>query len=264
MGDEFLRACRNGDFEKVIKGLVNGVNVNRTDEYGSTPLHWASLFGYAEVVKILLDVGADFNLADKYGLTLLHRASLDGRAEVVKILLDKGADFNLTDKYERTPLQYASWKGRVEVVKILLDAGADFNLADKDGRTLLHRASSSGRIEIVKILLNAGADINLVDNLGTKPIDVICSSGWAKKENEDVIRNLLEKWPTAVTLRTLCLRMIRQHSIDTSPLPSRLLLDHPDELEEASSYNKSIETHRTTSVKRKRDGESNESNKKQK
>ncbi|KAI3575828.1 ankyrin repeat-containing domain protein [Fusarium oxysporum f. sp. albedinis] len=59
---------------------------------GWTPLNWASINGYAEVVKMLLEKGVDFTTADDNGWTPLNAASSGGCVEVVKMLLEKGAN----------------------------------------------------------------------------------------------------------------------------------------------------------------------------
>ena len=95
-------------------------------------------------------------LAATDGYTALMAASCEGHNEVVRLLLDAGAETNLaaTDGYNALIL--ASRKGHNEVVRLLLDAGADKNLAATDGYTALMAASHNGHIEVVRVLLAAG------------------------------------------------------------------------------------------------------------
>ncbi|KAH8598510.1 ankyrin repeat-containing domain protein, partial [Bisporella sp. PMI_857] len=57
--------------------------------------------------------------------TALNSASGNGRVDVVKLLLDNGADAAIPNKDGWTPLNSASKNGHIDVVKLLLDNGAD-------------------------------------------------------------------------------------------------------------------------------------------
>ena len=66
-------------------------------------------------------------LKGEYGLTALVNASANGHFEIVKYLLQNGADVNATCKYKETTLKVASKKGHLEIVKYLVENGADEN-----------------------------------------------------------------------------------------------------------------------------------------
>ena len=85
---------------------------------------------------------------------VLINASKRGHTEMVKVLIDAGADVHVENDWA---LQWASYYGHIEVVKLLLDAGADVH-AKND--LALRYASANGHIEVVKLLLDAGASIN--------------------------------------------------------------------------------------------------------
>lgn len=92
-----------------------------------TALVGASSEGHIEIVKILLDHGADVNYPD-YGFRPLQEAFLRGHKEVVQMLLDHGADVNPLGYFRcfaRAPLVLASTYGHKEVVQMLLENGAD-------------------------------------------------------------------------------------------------------------------------------------------
>ncbi|KAH8800873.1 ankyrin repeat-containing domain protein [Xylogone sp. PMI_703] len=69
--------------------------------------------------------------------TPVNAASSNGHVEVVKLLLEKGADITVVSKYGWTPVYAASLKGHIKVIKLLLEKGADITTANNDGWTPL-------------------------------------------------------------------------------------------------------------------------------
>ena len=117
------------DLERIQVLLDCGADVNPVDEFGSTPLDFASQGGFADprVVQLLLDHGADPNvLAEgRDGLTTLHRASKRGKAEMVRLLVEHGANVEMKDKKGRTPLDVASGGQRDDIIKLLSEHRAN-------------------------------------------------------------------------------------------------------------------------------------------
>ncbi|MCA7010145.1 ankyrin repeat domain-containing protein [Wolbachia endosymbiont of Tribolium confusum] len=147
--------------ENVVNALlaVDGINVNLQDKDERTPLHLAIKKGNENVVKALLDKGADVNLRDKDRKTPLHLAIEKGNENVVKALLDKGADVNLRDESESTPLCRAAKKGKMEIVEALLAKGPNcIDLPDIDGHTPLYIAADNNHHKVVRALLEKGAN----------------------------------------------------------------------------------------------------------
>jgi ankyrin repeat protein len=170
-----------------FRGIKVKGNVDAKDEDGKTALVWASLMGHTEVVKTLLEAGADVNAKDKSGIAALIRASLGGYTEIVKILLEAGADVNAKAKSGITALIRASEDGHIETLKALVEAGADVNAKDEDGNTALIRASEDGHIETLKALVEAGADVN------AKDMAEMTALGWACKDGHiETLKALVE------------------------------------------------------------------------
>lgn len=83
-------------------------------------------------------IGADFNKADDYGRTPLHVAASADYSEMVRFLIDRGADVHVTSAGEsQTPLHYAAKNEAVQCVKILLAFGADIDARDYKLRSAL-------------------------------------------------------------------------------------------------------------------------------
>jgi cytochrome c len=117
-----------GDTEKV-RGLLNsGVSVNELDGSGATPLLEAAKMGRVEVVRLLLEKGADPLIASKgpFGSlgTPLHASARAGRVDVMRILLDAGIDPNLSDAGSGPPLHLALARNRMKAAELLISYGA--------------------------------------------------------------------------------------------------------------------------------------------
>lgn len=94
-------------------------------------------------VKALLDAGVDVNTANRYGATALTFACDKGHTEVVRVLLERGADPNVTDTfYSQTPLGWAAGHGHFEIAAMLIEHGASGGEAD----TLMNAAQAGSEV----------------------------------------------------------------------------------------------------------------------
>ncbi|KAK2703331.1 acyl-CoA-binding domain-containing protein 6-like [Artemia franciscana] len=92
----------------------------------------------------------DVNVTDESGLSLIHWASDRNSIEVLRFLLERGADVDKRDEDGQSPLHYAALCDNVECLKILLEFGADVNVKDSEGLT--PRAVASERIKMATLL----------------------------------------------------------------------------------------------------------------
>ena len=134
--------CKGDNTDEVKRLLSTGmvdVNCVISDEseyeVEETPLGVAVTMGHKNVVRALLDAGADPNRADNIGSTPLHDAIEHGRQDrigVVNMLLDWGADINKKGgHWDKTPLHIAAgmYHGDPEMVELLINRGAEVNVA---------------------------------------------------------------------------------------------------------------------------------------
>lgn len=160
------KAVWDNDIPGIQSALKKGADVNaKNGEWGKTALMEASQVGNIEVVKVLLDAGADVNLKDEYDDTALLFSTWKCRTAVTQLLIDKGADVNIQNKgHEATPLMQAAECGDVTSVKALLGRGAKANVTHKTGEgALLYNVYRSPNVEIVRALLEAGENPNEFD-----------------------------------------------------------------------------------------------------
>ncbi len=149
-------AAARGHAEMVRVLLENGADaslVMEKDGWSGTALEIATGYGYLEVVSLLLPT-TDINKQYKYGDTLLHRATITGQKHVVEYLISKGADVNLFAEHNDPPLFHACWEGNLETVKLLINNSARLDFVTTDGETAIDIAKKRGHDKIVSYLQN--------------------------------------------------------------------------------------------------------------
>ena len=153
-------AIRKADTAAAKRLLDQGVRADSKDSEGTPALMAATLYSRADLVKLLLDRGANPNVTNAVGATPLMWAIPD--LAKVKALLEHGADVNARSKsLKRTPLLVAaSYPGSVEVLKLLLSKGADLHAKDGLSMHALGRAAVSADVSVVRFLVESGIDPN--------------------------------------------------------------------------------------------------------
>jgi ankyrin repeat protein len=157
----------DNDLMKIVKLLLdNGANVNYIDYDDHTPLVYAIEYAPIEVIKIILDKTNDelVNLEEELDLgrtPLMHALFYERSIEIIKLLLNKGANINYENKLGITPLMIAlDEENSIDIIKFLLDNGANVNDKDYKGIDVLTWASRNP-IEIIQLLLDRGARVNM-------------------------------------------------------------------------------------------------------
>jgi len=106
-----------------------------------------------DAIKQLIASGTDINKQYWPGrISLLHNASSWGRIEIVKYLVESGANLDLVNMNNETALHCAANNNRVDVIKYLLDAGIDKNIVSDTGKTAVMIALKYGYVEIAEYI----------------------------------------------------------------------------------------------------------------
>lgn len=152
-------AIKTGKSEAV--GALLSASTESVDDEGlegKTALHLAAERGLANLVELLLGVGANPDSRDARGETPLFLAAENGRDAVADLLVEC-ANLEARNFEGTTPLAAAVANGHVEMARLLIEHGAAVDSPNDSGFTPLAFAASAGRLSIMELLLTHGADI---------------------------------------------------------------------------------------------------------
>ena len=215
-------AIERNDAKGVLQSLYEGANVNAVDQYsrrrGSiSPLTRACWDGNCQIVRILLDAGADSSWKEEIAgmtaasiacarghLTVVQMlinydsdllkcggpellcAGFRGHSEICRFLVKSGCNLDATNQQGDTALIFAAKRGFLEFVRVLLMAGVDVESCNNVAMTALHGAAWHGRVDVIRELIQHNADICPLNEYGRTPFDLTCS-----KNDRDVATDLL-------------------------------------------------------------------------
>ncbi len=172
-----LDAAKRIDIKLVQQALLAGADVNMLGDGKYTPLHEAIACDFLamqserlNVVRLLIEHGANVDAQSKSLSTPLHVAVVRRNVDIVKLLIEKGANIDAQSDDGDTPLHDAVWQGCFDLAEVLISNGANVNLRNMFGRTPLHHSQSL--LDIVVLLAEHGANINAGDENLITPLYV--------------------------------------------------------------------------------------------
>ncbi|CAL1283692.1 unnamed protein product [Larinioides sclopetarius] len=179
-----LVMCKDVNLSSVRK-LLKTENPNVLDAHYDTPLHLATINeNNSEIVKELINAGAQVQMSNLSQNTPLHVAVLHRNRKATEILLQSGANVNSRNVLGNTPLHMAvksllnrKLEGGFNfcdklIVEKLIQAGADVNSTNKFNETPLLRAIETGNLDIAEELLKSGADTNICNTDSTSCLHI--------------------------------------------------------------------------------------------
>lgn len=128
-------------------------------EGGGTALSYAVVHKATEIVRALLDKGADVNLTTDLRVSNLVFAAMYNHLDIAVLLMERGADVNLMPEFQNSTLMYAAFHGNAELVKALLEKGADASHQTPSGKTaqIIAQEKAQTYLEVAELLKQAEA-----------------------------------------------------------------------------------------------------------
>ncbi|XP_021365013.1 transient receptor potential cation channel subfamily A member 1-like isoform X2 [Mizuhopecten yessoensis] len=180
-----LIAASKGCWKTVQCLIENNVSLAKTDRENRNFLHLAIKFGgrlNEFGVELLKDVKTLLNEKDDFGCTPLHYASREGHLVAIDDLINLGAHINPKNNDKQSPLHFAARYGRYNTCRRLLDSpqGANIiNETDGEGLSALNLGSLNGHTKIIHLLMEKGAYVTR-DHDGNSPLHMAASNGYTK------------------------------------------------------------------------------------
>ncbi|GFP56204.1 ankyrin-3 [Trichoderma asperellum] len=194
-----IHASRSDQCMEFVQRLLDhGADVNLLNSSDQSALYFSALDKKEDVTKLLIEKGAKVNEVSSITITPLYFAVPD--SDIVRILVESGADPNIGKNSGFTPLMHAAWFGYDESMELLLDHGAaleevyDGDDENQRGWTALSCAASHASKETVRILAEHGADFKHVSEKGLPILHMAAQ--------EDVLSVLME-YPSRIDVNQL-------------------------------------------------------------
>ena len=174
LNDLLVRAVNSDCTEAVTFLLTVGGDPN-FNSGGRSLVCLASMNGYTQSIKLLIEAGADVNFVGDLELTSLMLACSHCHEDTVQLLLQSGADPSVLTSSGKTALMYSTYGDQYfNIVKCLLETGAVVNAQNKNGWSAFTKACKNGCYRLAELLIQYGADVQLSMIHRYTPLMIAC------------------------------------------------------------------------------------------
>ncbi|XP_010782796.1 ankyrin repeat and death domain-containing protein 1A [Notothenia coriiceps] len=193
--------------------LQRRVKVDQKDKYGVAPIHLAAWFGSLEILKLLVQAGAEQKVENEEGLNIMHCAAINNQTEIIEYImndlqmkeLDKedqsghrafalAAEHGCVEMLEMlmvrydmgtmepnkrgdTPLHLAARNGHLAAIQSLLQSFDTRDEVNMESETALYQAAEHGEEECALLLLEAGCDPNILTKANCSALHPVSEKG---------------------------------------------------------------------------------------
>ena len=145
---------------------------------GDTAMHLATRKRDSELVKVLVEAGAQVDVQNEEGQTPLHLACLYGCADIVRVLFLARATATISDKEDKAPIYLAAERGHTTIVEFLIDKfKASVFERSNEGSTLMHIAAQNGHPATATALFERGVPLLMPNKFGERSIHTAAKAG---------------------------------------------------------------------------------------
>jgi ankyrin repeat protein len=205
-------AAYNDYVDEVERLVAAGATIDSENRLGLTPVHmaafarssevmsvlvrlgaivtlppvcsWSDVFGMKEVglcldiLKVLVESGANVSAANAEGNTAMHAASKDGRIEILDYLISVGGNVNACNLAGNTPVFWACMAGHKDAVVTLAERGANVAISNADGIYPIHVATEGNHLDVLDVLVKYGSNVDIPQFDGLSPAHIAAERGF--------------------------------------------------------------------------------------
>ena len=194
---EMFSAIKSRNPQALMKIDPKKVNINRHDtETGFTPLILAIRNRDTKMINLLIEKFKNLDLEvkdkSKYTFTPLLNACQIQNLEIMRLLIEAGADVNMCGSgvnHGNTPIMVCAWEHFIEGVKLLMEQDISYNQQDNNGFTALHKACIKHSLPIARMLIEK-TDLKIRDHKNKLAIEHIDPNHNNSKALFDLFRNV--------------------------------------------------------------------------